>query len=133
MSEDPVAFIPAEARAECEELARRVAADLSGSGLPVLLAGDCQDGMGGEGAGVVIFYDPVVSVPSGVYVKWQLPSEFLYGAVSSGENSKMLAIAAGWLEVMIETLERMLKIAGWGVDAIDVGVHESSMRITGRH
>jgi hypothetical protein len=110
-------------------MARRVESDLVKVGFAVNWEGNSQLEKLPQFPGVRVFYDPIVDSPAGVYVEWMMQHDFLGAAVAAGPESPMLHVAAAWLEVMLGTLERLLMAAGWEVDAVNVGVHESSIKI----
>jgi hypothetical protein len=124
-----VAFVARDEQVHLARLARRVASDLAKVGLVINWEGNYADGNVLDRPGVRVFYDPVVGSPAGVYVKWMMPRDFLGAAVAEGPEGPMLHIAAAWLETMMGALERLLVAAGWEVDSVNVGVHETSIRI----
>ena len=124
-----IAFVSQEEQIQLEALARKVASDLAKVGLVVNWEGNSAHGKVPQAPGVRVFYDPVVNSPVGVYVKWMMPQDFMRAAVMAGPQGPMLPVAAAWLEVMLETIAKLLVAAGWEVDAENVGVHESSIRV----
>jgi hypothetical protein len=124
-----IVFVSEDKQLEMEQMARRVESDLLKVGLAVNWQGNSARGNLPRSPGVRVFYDPIVGAPAGVYVKWRFTTSLLEAAMTAGPESRLVHTAGAWLDVMTGTLERLLTAAGWEVDSVNVGVHESSIRI----
>jgi hypothetical protein len=114
-----------------EQLARDVEAHLKLVGLPVNWQGNSAIRPIPKIAGVRIFYDPSADSSGGVYVKWRVSSEILRDAMTQGPDSHPAVIGGISMDVMLDALGRLLSSAGWAIQRMNTGVHESSIKVVG--
>jgi hypothetical protein len=119
-----------EEQSKLARLAADVESDLRLVGMPVISGGNCFDGLSVSSGGALVFFDPSRGESGGVYVSWRSSPDLMRIAVSpSGIESRVLSLGGAALESMTNALERILSAGGWRVDSVNVGVHESSIRV----
>jgi hypothetical protein len=132
-----VARVDAQAQQRLAQLADRVAADLRYAGCEVTSLGDSALDASRE-HGVLVFIDPSSGPDGGVYVSWKPSQDLLVHALDyqSGlhdqarlESNRAAQIGGTALDVMLRALGEILEASGWGVDAINATIHESSVRV----
>lgn len=126
-----VSFISKEEQEALEVISRKVEADIRLAGLPVNYQGNYNQNPRPKEPGVRVFYDPVADGGAGVYVSWRVSSGLMRSAALEGIGSRPVHVGGSWLAIMLDALQQLLGAAGWEVDAVNTGVHESSLRIVG--
>jgi hypothetical protein len=130
LSDHPdIRLLPQDQQDALERLARKAEAHFRLVGLPVNWQGNSAVQPVPKIPGVRIFYDPSADSSGGVYIKWRVSSEIFQSAITEGPDSETAVLGGVSMNVMLDALEKLLSSAGWIIDRVDTGVHESSIKV----
>ena len=130
MSDHPdIRLLSREQQDALERLARKAEAHLQLVGLTVNWQGNSASQPIPKVPGVRVFYDPSADSSGGVYVKWRVSSEVFQSALTEGPDSEMAVLGGASMNVMLDALGKLLQSAGWIIDRVNTGVHQSSIKV----